>query len=164
MELTESRKRLIIDLISEFKKSDSYSLYKTEFNRIVNNENELKTVIEILKYKLEFITSPTKETYRLTKKGIVFSSFEDAESASDKIIMNSFNNSTIGQFNQDSNFFESPNNIKTKAAPSNNPVIKSRLKTILSNPWFIGISLALLAAILNGKRFMSFINNMLDNF
>lgn len=79
-------------------------------------------------------------------------------------VTNQFNNSNIGQFNQDSEFFESPNNIKTKAAPSNNPVIKSRLNTILSNPWLIGISLALIAAIFNGKRFMSFINNILDNF
>jgi hypothetical protein len=81
-----------------------------------------------------------------------------------KSITNHFNNSTIGQFNQDSKFFESPNSIKTKAAPSNNPVIKSRLNTILSNPWFIGISFALIAAIFNGKRFMSFINNILNNF
>ena len=164
MELTESRKGIIIKLISEFKKSDTYTLYKNDFARIVNNENELKAITEILKHKLEFITSQTKETYRLTKKGIVFSSFEELETEKAKIIMNNFNNSTIGQFNQDSDFFESPNNIKTNAAPSNNPVIKSRLKTILSNPWFIGISLALLAAIFNGKRFMSFINNILDNF
>ncbi|MFV5696177.1 hypothetical protein ACM55G_12170 [Flavobacterium sp. LB3P122] len=79
-------------------------------------------------------------------------------------ITNQFNNSTISQLNQDSDFFKSPNSIKTKAAPSNNPVIKSRLNTILLNPWLIGISFALIAAIFNGKRFMSFINNILDNF
>lgn len=162
MELTESRKLIIIDLIYEFKKSNTHTLYKTEFNHIVNNENELKIITEILKYKFELITSPTKETYRLTKKGIVFSSFEALETEKNKFIMNSFNNSTIGQINQDSEFFESPN--KIKAAPSNTPLIKSRLITILSNPWLIGISLTLLATIFNGKRFMSFINNILDKF
>ena len=164
MELTESRKRTIIELILEFKKDNTYSLWKTDFDKIVNDKAESKIISEILERKLGLIKNATKQTYRLTDKGIVFSSFEELESENNKIIINSFNNSTIGQFNQDSEFFESPNNIKTKAAPRSKPEIKSRLKTILSNPWLIGISLVLLAAIFNGKRFMSFINNILDNF
>jgi hypothetical protein len=79
-------------------------------------------------------------------------------------ITNNFNNSTIGQLNQDSEFFESPNRIKTTATKSNNPAIKSRLYRILLNPWFIGISLTLIAAIFNSIRFMSYINNIIDNF
>ena len=78
-------------------------------------------------------------------------------------ITNNFNNSTVGQFNQDSNFSESPISIKTNEIPSKNPEMKSRLNKLLSNPWFIGISVAVLTALLNGKRVMNFINDILNN-
>ena len=100
----------------------------------------------------------TKAEYMINGNGSIY--LNTLENNGDKNITNNFNNSTISQLNQDSKFFEIPNKIKTKAAPSNNPVIKSRLITILSNSWFVGISIALLAAIFNGKKFMSFINNI----
>lgn len=78
-------------------------------------------------------------------------------------VINNINNSTIGQLNQDSNFSESPISIKTKDIPSKNPEIKSKLNKLLSNPWFISISVAVFTAVLNGKRVMNFINNILDN-
>ncbi len=44
------------------------------------------------------------------------------------------------------------------------PVKKSRwIKIFFSNPWVIGISLVLLAAILNANRIMDIINNLLNN-
>lgn len=52
-------------------------------------------------------------------------------------VTNTFNNSTIGQFNQDSEFFKSPNSIKTKAAPSIIPETKSLVQKIFSNPWIL---------------------------
>ena len=76
--------------------------------------------------------------------------------------MNDFRGATFGQFNQDCDFLDSPISIKTNAAPSNNPETKSRLIIILSNPWVIGIFLALLTAVLNGKIIMNFINNILE--
>jgi hypothetical protein len=100
MELTESRKLIIIDLISEFKKNDTYSLWKTDYNNFLKDKEDAHIITEILKYKLELITSPTKDTYRLTKKGIIFSSFENLDSGNTKVILNNFNNSTIGQLNQ----------------------------------------------------------------
>ena len=100
----------------------------------------------------------TRAEYMINSNGSIY--LNTLENNRHKNINNNFKNSTIGQFNQDSEFFKSPNNIKTKDANRNNPVIKSRIRTILSNPWFIGISLALLAAIFNGKKFMSFINNI----
>lgn len=164
MELNESRKLIILKLISEFKKNDTYTMYKDDFDKIIDNNNEIKIITEILKYKLELILPSTKDTYRLTKAGILFSSFETLESEKTKTIINAFNNSTIGQFNQESFSSENLISIKTKAVLSNNPAKKSRLITILSNPWFIGISLTFLAAVFNAKRFMSFINNIFDNY
>ena len=74
------------------------------------------------------------------------------------------NGSNFGVINQDSDFLESPINIKTKPAPSNKPDTKSLFKIITSNPWFTGVAMCLLAAILNGNRVMKFINNILNNF
>jgi hypothetical protein len=66
-------------------------------------------------------------------------------------VTNHFNNSNIGQFNQDSVFFESPNNIKTKDAPSNNPEIKSSLQKFFSNSWVLLISGIAIEEITLGK-------------
>ncbi|WP_264558915.1 hypothetical protein [Flavobacterium sp. N2270] len=60
-------------------------------------------------------------------------------------------------------FLENPIKKNTNAKPSKNPVIKSRLSRLLLNPWVIGFSFALLAAILNADRVMRFINNIIDN-
>lgn len=79
MELTESRKRIIIDLISEFKKNDTYSLWKTDFNNFFYDESEERIITEILKYKLKLISSANNDMYRLTQAGIIFSSFENIE-------------------------------------------------------------------------------------
>lgn len=78
-------------------------------------------------------------------------------------ITNNFNNSTIGQLNQESNFSESPISIKINDIPSKNPEKKSILNKLFSNPWVIGISLVLFTAVLNGKRVMRYINDILDN-
>lgn len=82
---------------------------------------------------------------------------------SNKNITNNFNNSTIGQFNQESSFSESPISIKTNEIPSKKPETKSRLNKLLSNPWLVGISVAVFTAVLNGKRVMKYINDILDN-
>ena len=82
---------------------------------------------------------------------------------SNKNITNNFNNSTIGQFNQESSFSESPISIKTNEIPSKKPETKSRLNKLLSNPWLVGMSVAVFTAVLNGKRVMKYINNILDN-
>ena len=78
MKLTESRKLIIIKLISKFKENDTYTLDITEFNKCVNNISELNIITEILKYKLELMTHISQGTYRLTNKGIIFS-FDDIE-------------------------------------------------------------------------------------
>ena len=95
---------------------------------------------------------------KIQLKGIEYLSNIDKKNESN--ITNNFNNSTIGQLNQDSNFSESPISIKINDIPNKKPEIKSRLKKLFSNPWVIGISLTLLTAILNGKRVMNFINNI----
>ncbi len=82
---------------------------------------------------------------------------------SNKNVTNNFNNSTIGQFNQESSFSESPISIKTNEIPSKKPETKSRLNKLLSNPWLVGISVAVFTAVLNGKRVMKYINDILDN-
>ncbi|CAM3974036.1 hypothetical protein [Flavobacterium weaverense] len=84
MKLTESRKLIIIKLISKFKENDAYTIEITEFNKCVNNISEVKIITEILKYELELMTSISKGTYKLTNKGIIFS-FDDIE---DKQIKN----------------------------------------------------------------------------
>ena len=78
MELTEDRKTIILNLISEFKKNEN-SLYKYDFNDIINNLREQEEIIDILKNQLELIHSPNKDMYRLTKKGIQFDSFTEIE-------------------------------------------------------------------------------------
>ena len=54
------------------------------------------------------------------------------------IIKNDFRGSTIGQFNQESDFLQSTNNIETNSNP--NKKVKSSLKTFLYNPWILLIS------------------------
>ena len=79
MELTESRKIIIIDLISKFKEDNTYSMWETDFDNIINNKNEINIITEILKYKLKLITSPARGLFRLTEAGIIFSSFKEYE-------------------------------------------------------------------------------------
>jgi hypothetical protein len=141
----ETNKKLLKKKLLELKKEKLIS-YGSGINLSFGDDSNVK---------IEFIRA------KITFKGIEYLNKIESDNRN---ITNNFNNSTIGQLNQDSEFFESPNNIKTKAAPSNNPVIKSRLNTILSNPWFIGISLALITAIFNARRFVSFINNIIDDF
>lgn len=74
-----------------------------------------------------------------------------------------FNGDNYGVVNQDSKFEKSPINIKNNNIHSNEPVKKSKLNNILSNPWLVGICIAFFAAILNGKRIMDFINKILNN-
>lgn len=79
MKLTEDRKTIILKLINEFRKNEN-SLYKYDFNNIINNLREQVEIIDILKNQLELIHSPNKDMYRLTKKGIQFISFKEIES------------------------------------------------------------------------------------
>ena len=127
MELTESRKLIITELIEEFKKSNTYSMYETDFIKFIDDESETRIITEILIYKLELITAPTKQTYRLTKKGIIFSSFENLESENSKVILNSFNNSTIGQFNQSGNLSV----LKTEIKQEIHPTIKEKQQNVI---------------------------------
>ncbi len=75
-----------------------------------------------------------------------------------------FNGDNYGIVGQNSHFENIPIKIQTNEIPSKKSETKSRLTNILFNPWFIGISLAFLAALFNGNRVMNFINNILDNF
>tara|TARA_R110002126_G_scaffold289763_1_gene445419 strand:- start:1406 stop:1957 length:552 start_codon:yes stop_codon:yes gene_type:complete len=54
------------------------------------------------------------------------------------------------------------NKKQVSAEPNNKPEQKSRLKKILSDPWFIGISLALLAAVLNAERIKKWLDSIID--
>lgn len=136
MELTEARKRIIIDLISEFKKNDTYSLWKTDFSKFINNESEIRAITEILKYKLELITSDTKDTYRLTKKGILFTSFEVLQSENNTVILNSFNNSTIGQFNQSDELRVLKTKIKQTIHPSSSEIKQNPIISLIVKCWW----------------------------
>jgi hypothetical protein len=136
MELTESRKRIIINLISEFKKSDTYTLYKKDFDKIVNDKSESKTIAETLIYKLKLVKNATKETYRLTENGIVFSSFEELEPEKAKIIMNSFNNSTIGQFNQSDALSVLKTEIKQIIHPKEKEKQQNAIISFISKFWW----------------------------
>ena len=84
MKFTESRKLIIIKLISKFKENDAYTKDINEFKKCVNNISEVKIITEILKYEVELMTSISRGTYKLTKKWIIFS-FDDIE---DKQIKN----------------------------------------------------------------------------
>jgi hypothetical protein len=136
MELTKLRKLKIIELISEFKKSQTYTLYKTDFNKIVNDKSESKTIAEILIYKLKLVKYATKETYRLTENGIVFSSFEELESEKAKIIMNSFNNSTIGQLNQSDELSVLKTEIKQTIHPTPKDIKQNPIISFIVKCWW----------------------------
>ena len=146
MQLTEERKLIIIGLISKFKENDTYSLWKTDFNNLLKDRNDTHIITEILKYKLEFITSPTKETYRLTKKGIIFSSFEDFEHEKAKNITNNFNNSTVGQFNQSDDLSVLKTEIKQTTQPKAKEKQQSAIVSFIEKFWW-QISIPLLIGI-----------------
>lgn len=76
MELTESRKLIINDLILKFKENDTYSMWKTEVDDFLKDKSDAYIITEILKYRLKFIKLDTKDTYRLTRKGNVFTNFK----------------------------------------------------------------------------------------
>jgi len=58
--------------------------------------------------------------------------------------------------------FNKPKIKQTIAAPINKPVTKSLFKRIYSDPWLIGISLAILALILSADRIKDWINGIID--
>lgn len=79
---------------------------------------------------------------------------------------NVFNDSTIGQVIQDSSFSNSPNKIKTAAAPNSSPDKKSLLKKIYSSPWTIGIALLAIEEVTFKslyKIIISWFNTYLNN-
>lgn len=73
-----------------------------------------------------------------------------------------FNGNNYGNVGQDSLFENIPININTNETPSKKPVKKSRLITILSNPWLITLFGAIFTAILNGKKVMNLINSIFE--
>lgn len=68
-----------------------------------------------------------------------------------KSTTNIFKDSTIGQVNQNSNFSNSPNKIKTAAAPRSNPDRKSSLRKIFSSPWTIAFAVLLIEELTLSK-------------
>jgi hypothetical protein len=133
-------------------------------NLMSNKIIELKRLEYLTFYPLTSINSSIPLPIPKCKIHFAGKKFLSENEIKNKEVTNQFNNSTIGHFNQDSIFLKSPINIKTKAAPSSSPEIKSRALVFFSNPWVIGLSLAIITAIFNGNRFMSFINNIFDNF
>ncbi|MFT5250753.1 MAG: hypothetical protein ACJAUV_001667 [Flavobacteriales bacterium] len=70
-----------------------------------------------------------------------------------------------GGFNEYFKEKEETPTVKQKNAPaSSKTVTKSNKDTWYTNPWLIGVTLALLAAIFNTKRIMSLFNNVIDSF
>lgn len=84
---------------------------------------------------------------------------------SEIMIETSINDSEIGKLNQESELLLDSNSFKrkTKDTLSSKIKIKSQLITIVSNPFFIGVLLALFTAVLNSEKVMNFINDVLNN-
>jgi hypothetical protein len=64
---------------------------------------------------------------------------------------------------QDSFLDKSPIKQKTNPAPNNNPEKKSLFKRIYSDPWIVGISLLIIAALLNAERIKNWIDKIIEN-
>lgn len=58
--------------------------------------------------------------------------------------------------------FNKPINIKTNEISSKKSEKESSLKKVFSNPWVIGFSFAILAALLSAQRIINFINNYIN--
>ena len=76
-------------------------------------------------------------------------------------ITNNFNNSSVGNLIQESDLSKA----RIKSIPkteNNTPLKKSLIQKLLSNPWVIGLVFAIIAAIFNSDRIMSFINDRVN--
>ena len=159
--------------INDFQDENGNYFGFKESEEAENYFKDLMSVFEelnIANVKLNFLELiPVGSEHRTFKNKGGFSKHyerkEDTPSKGEKTTKNvTYNISgNVEQLNQDSNFSNSPISIKTKPAPNKKPVIKSRLNKFFSNKWLIGISLVVLAAILNGNRIMNVINKFLDN-
>lgn len=151
--MTETLEYKILKHLSE---NDNGNYIDISF--LSENKNLMLEKVRQLK-KLEYLTfypttslassipSPTPKC-KIQLAGKMFLSEIELKNNS---VTNHFNNSNIGQFNQDSEFFESPNSIKTKAEPSKSPEIKSSLKKFFSNSWVLLISGITIEEITLGK-------------
>ena len=105
----------------------------------------------------------TGDFFKLTKKGkklkklgsyseyLKYIEKKELESKS-KVINNSGIYIESNENKGTQSFEKTANKKQVNAEPNSKPEQKSRLKKILSDPWVIGISLVLLAAILNVER------------
>ncbi|SHF93347.1 hypothetical protein SAMN05444372_101229 [Flavobacterium micromati] len=79
-----------------------------------------------------------------------------------KIFFNAIKPEQNKKSHNNSDFLNNQSTDNLKLLTNSEEVTKSKLKSLFSNSWFIGISLVVLAAIFSGKRVMNFINNILD--
>lgn len=150
-----------LQFLKQFKKEGITALGKTSPSELHDLVRELKS-LSIIATKQ---TSPTLEITDLLsfEKLIEIESLKDFKkwySEKDKSIVNNFNNSTIGQVNQKTEFSRSRNDVKV--GTNDKKEKKSQLKKVLSNRWLIGILLTVLAAILNSDRIIDFINELIN--
>jgi hypothetical protein len=64
--------------------------------------------------------------------------------------------------NKNQSFENIANKKQVNAEPNIIPVQKSRLKKILSDPWFIGISLLILTVVFNAERIKNWVDSIID--
>ena len=151
-----------IKYITLFRKLDGSSCMK----------HECENIAELL-FNEDLILPLKKERVEISRKGSEVSEnegwlkFLESEKENKKEdnnlnITNNFNNSTIGQINQDSDFSTSPININVNATPTKNQK-KSILEIISNNKLLSSLMVAIVIYILNLNRVNDFINNIISN-
>lgn len=151
-------------VIKHAPKYDNFSIsdLKTKLNLSKNDQ----LIFSELTFKIRqyFVRNGIAEMYgshqiKLLDKG------RDIKSGKEKIlgnfIYNDFSNSSVGTLIQDSDLNKA--RIKNKINNVNNtPLKKSTTEKLLSHPWLLLIAGCIIAAILNSKRIMDFINDIMD--
>lgn len=131
-----------------------------EFKKVVNIINE-STVNDInLKYitdKIDINTNRVNEIFKILIENDVVHNVSSKKGI--EISKKEFIDYDLSLFTD----LSKPININVNAVPSNNPVRKSLFKRIVTSPWFIGIVLVIIAAILNADRISDWINNIINN-
>ncbi|MDH7914207.1 hypothetical protein [Winogradskyella sp. SYSU M77433] len=153
-------------VIKHAPKYDNFSISDLKSDLNLSKNDQLIFSDLTFKIRQHFINNDIAEMYgsrqiKLLDKG------RDIKNGNEKIfgviINNDFSNSTIGTVIQESDL-KKARIISNPKTENNTPLKKSLIQKLLSNPWFIGIVLAIVAAILNTERIMNFINNVINKF